>query len=197
MSISSIPPRERILEAALAHFARHGFRRASMVDLAREAGVSRPALYLHFGGKAQLLVAVAGKVKDDALAAAEAAWRGDLPLADNLAAAFLAKDLPLYRLLRTSPAGEELMAADSELTRAMAEALDEGLAAQLQARFSTCLADGSAALGPFLNAPAFGLFAARAAAGLKSEARDEADLIALATTLARVLAATCTPRAAP
>ncbi len=42
---------EQIAEAALRLFARYGYKRTSMDDIAREAGVARATLYLHFKGK--------------------------------------------------------------------------------------------------------------------------------------------------
>lgn len=47
-----------ILHAASHHFARHGFRGASLRDIARDAGVSLTLLNHHFGSKLQLLGAV-------------------------------------------------------------------------------------------------------------------------------------------
>jgi TetR/AcrR family transcriptional regulator, repressor for uid operon len=40
--------RERILDAAIAEFRRVGFERASISEIARMAGVSRPSIYAHF-----------------------------------------------------------------------------------------------------------------------------------------------------
>lgn len=47
-----------ILLAANQHFASHGFRGASLRDIARDAGVSLTLLNHHFGSKFQLLAAV-------------------------------------------------------------------------------------------------------------------------------------------
>ena len=47
-----------ILLAANHHFAHHGFRGASLRDIARDAGVSLTLLNHHFGSKLQLLAAV-------------------------------------------------------------------------------------------------------------------------------------------
>jgi len=47
-----------ILLAANHHFAHHGFRGASLRDIARDAGVSLTLLNHHFGSKFQLLSAV-------------------------------------------------------------------------------------------------------------------------------------------
>lgn len=50
--------REDIYAAALASFERHGVRRTLMEDVAREAGVSRPAIYYYFPDKDALVLEV-------------------------------------------------------------------------------------------------------------------------------------------
>src|ERR1700719_3513455 len=50
--------RQRIVEAARAHFLSHGFRSVTMDDLADELGISKKTLYAHFPGKIDLLEAV-------------------------------------------------------------------------------------------------------------------------------------------
>src|SRR6266568_9488945 len=52
------PNRQRIVDAARAHFFSHGFRRVTMDDLAAELGISKKTLYAHFPGKIDLLEAV-------------------------------------------------------------------------------------------------------------------------------------------
>jgi AcrR family transcriptional regulator len=42
---------EQIADAALRRFARYGFKRSSMDDIASEAGLAKATLYLHFKGK--------------------------------------------------------------------------------------------------------------------------------------------------
>jgi len=49
---------QRIVAAARAHFLQHGFRTVTMDDLAREMGMSKKTLYVHFRGKRELLQAV-------------------------------------------------------------------------------------------------------------------------------------------
>ena len=55
---NSGPGRQRIVEAARAHFLSHGFRSVTMDDLANELGISKKTLYAHFPGKFDLLEAV-------------------------------------------------------------------------------------------------------------------------------------------
>lgn len=49
-----LPNAERILEAAGACFARYGFQKTAMEDIAREAGLSRRSVYRHFPDKSAL-----------------------------------------------------------------------------------------------------------------------------------------------
>jgi AcrR family transcriptional regulator len=50
--------REELLDAALAVFARRGYGEAGVDEIAAEAGYSKGALYWHFAGKEQLLLAL-------------------------------------------------------------------------------------------------------------------------------------------
>ena len=50
--------RERIVRAALALFARHGFERTSIRMIAREAGISQGLMYNYYEGKEELLRAI-------------------------------------------------------------------------------------------------------------------------------------------
>ena len=66
-----------ILLAANQHFAHHGYRGASLRDIARDAGVSLTLLNHHFGSKFQLLGAVIDSYRADARPARDRAARGD------------------------------------------------------------------------------------------------------------------------
>jgi AcrR family transcriptional regulator len=51
--------RARLLSAAAAACIDHGFEGATVADIAARANVSAPAIYNHFGGRVELLVAAA------------------------------------------------------------------------------------------------------------------------------------------
>lgn len=53
--------RQRLIEAALVVFRRVGYEAARLEDIAEEAGVTRGALYHHFGGKPQIYEAMIAK----------------------------------------------------------------------------------------------------------------------------------------
>lgn len=92
------PTRQRIVDAARAHFFNHGFRSVTMDDLADELGISKKTLYAHFPGKFDLLDAV---------------------LADK----FADVESMLKRVTRTRPA--DFAATLSELLAGMQRELDE------------------------------------------------------------------------
>lgn len=194
MSNSSDHNRRRALEAAREVFARYGFQRAGMADIAREAGVSRPALYVWFENKAALFRALAEHLKDEALSGARAAWREDAGFAANLEATILAKDLTFFRLLHASPHGAELMAVDATVTATIAGALDTGFAAILTERAADLSDAGLVDLDAFGDAPAFGRTVALLASGVKHEVRDEATYLAGLRALCRLVAHATAPR---
>src|SRR3979411_687124 len=59
-----------VLETALAVFARHGFSKTSIEDIAIAAGISRQGIYLHFKNKDEIFSASIQKRLDDGLQAA-------------------------------------------------------------------------------------------------------------------------------
>jgi AcrR family transcriptional regulator len=93
---SGLGTRERLLVAAAASCVEHGFEGATVADIARRADVSAPAIYNHFGGKVELLVA-AGRAALARLGRPPAAGR---PSAAAVARTFLEPDFaPTRRLL--------------------------------------------------------------------------------------------------
>ena len=59
-----------VLETALTVFVRHGFRKTSIEDIAKAAGISRQGIYLHFKDKDEIFSASIQKALDDGLQAA-------------------------------------------------------------------------------------------------------------------------------
>src|SRR3974390_1975056 len=106
------PPRDRILDAAMRVFRRHGFRRSSIEQAAEEAGLTRQALYHHFESKEALFRAVLERLYANALAAEAAAARAAEErggsLADVLSAEIAARLGALFAALEGSPHLEEL-----------------------------------------------------------------------------------------
>jgi AcrR family transcriptional regulator len=81
--------RELVLAAALDTFARYGYRKTSMEDVAHAAAISRPGLYLLFGSKRELFSAAVTQALDRGLAAvAEVLADTTRPVRERLLDAF-------------------------------------------------------------------------------------------------------------
>jgi AcrR family transcriptional regulator len=105
-------PRDRILDAAMAVFRRHGFRRSSIEQAAEAAGLTRQALYHHFKSKEALFRAVIERLHESALAAEVAAVnareKAGGGLADILVAGVTARLRQFIASFDGSPHIEEL-----------------------------------------------------------------------------------------
>jgi AcrR family transcriptional regulator len=105
-------PRDRIIDAAVTVFRRHGFRRSSIEQAAEAAGLTRQALYHHFDSKEALFRAVIERLYQEALvaeiAAAEATEKAGGSLADILVAQITARLSHVIAALDGSPHVEEL-----------------------------------------------------------------------------------------
>jgi AcrR family transcriptional regulator len=88
VSSENIETRTRILDATVRMLEEHGGRGVRMGDIAKAAGISRQAVYLHFASRAELLVA-ATRYLDEVLDV-------DRRLAPSRAATSGAERLALY-----------------------------------------------------------------------------------------------------
>jgi AcrR family transcriptional regulator len=87
--VSGIDRRIHVLDAALLVFARYGYRKASMDDVAKAADISRPGLYFYFSSKPELFRATVEHALDDSVTAAQLALAdSDRPLRERLIEAF-------------------------------------------------------------------------------------------------------------
>lgn len=122
----SAPRRAAILMAAMEVFARYGFRRTSMEDIAGAAGLSRSALYLHYRNKPDIFRSLVqtymGSVRDGVRAALQPGRAPEAALADL----FAAKLGPELQALFDSPHGAELLDANHAIA---ADLVAEGEAA--------------------------------------------------------------------
>lgn len=111
--------RERILDVARSHFARAGYRGASLVEIARDLGVVKGALYYHVpGGKLALFNAVMEREERRMLAAMREAARGVDDPRQALRAAFDARMSVLRELKNLHGVRREIGEEISALTLA-------------------------------------------------------------------------------
>ena len=133
--LSSKERRQRILGAATTAFARKGYADASMDEIARTSGVTKPVLYDHFASKDALLLAVLEGVRGLLLAKGEEALRAPVSRERQVRAAVAA----FLTLAETSPdAIKVLLAAHhghpqaAAAARAIQAGAVEGIAALLK-----------------------------------------------------------------
>lgn len=117
--------RGRLLDAAHARFIASGYRKASIDEVARQAGVAKGTVYLYFATKAELLLAVVAREKLRSLARMEPVFAADLDARERLrrwvrGALMMVADSPL--LARLVAGDEDMQAALSELDPALVAA---------------------------------------------------------------------------
>jgi AcrR family transcriptional regulator len=179
--------REALLAAARQQFTRYGFRRTAMEDIAREAGVSRPALYLHFRNKEELFRSLAASLQESALADAETALKATGGIADRVRAALEAKVARMIEVVHDSPHGAELLDASSRLCGDLAAASEARLQRMLEDAFRAAARAGEIDLrGAGLSAGAAAELIRLAAYGQKVPGGDPADFRRRLARLVRV-----------
>lgn len=78
------PVRDAILEAAPRLLGRLGYRKSTMDDLAREAGVGRRSIYVHFTSKEEVFLASIDRVVENLMTELETIAASDAAPADRL-----------------------------------------------------------------------------------------------------------------
>jgi TetR/AcrR family transcriptional regulator len=106
----------QILDAAYRCFTRHGVRRTTMEDIAREAGMSRPAVYQYVSNKQDAFRRLAQRLFSQALAAARLAAATDAPVEQRLYLVLETKLELTLRLVHDSPHAAELLDESTRLT---------------------------------------------------------------------------------
>jgi len=186
------PRRLAILDAATRAFATYGYRKTSMDDIARGAGMSRPALYLHFRNKQDIYRALVDRYYDVAARAVSAALDGEGALPDRLAAAFAAQGGEVAEMMLTSPHGMELLDMGTATAADLVQAGEARLAAIYADWLKRMAAEGQAALtGP--SEEVAETFTA-ALKGIKSAVPDYPSYRARVAQLAALVGAGLTPR---
>jgi AcrR family transcriptional regulator len=88
-TVADTDRRAAVLESALVTFARFGYRKTSMEEVARAAHISRPGLYFLFSSKETLFRAAATRALERDIAAVERVLTdADRPLRERLLEAF-------------------------------------------------------------------------------------------------------------
>jgi len=142
-----------ILRAAFECFARYGLRRTSMADIAKLAGMSRPALYLHYAGKDDIFNALVRIHFERSEKAVERVLVRSGPAAEVLLDAFHAIDGDAMEAMLNSPHADEILSANTPFTQPAVEAAHARIRSHLAGWIRKGVADGRLTLSG-LNATA-------------------------------------------
>ena len=178
--------RAAILGAALQCFAQYGLKRTSMEDIAKSAGMSRAALYLHYKNKRDIYRSLAQGYFDGVAAGVAAALGRGGSIGTALSRAFAAHADETFELILNSPHGGEMLdVTDSEC----GDIIETG-EARLVALYASWLEGESTAgrvqLAAFGGAPELAATMLAALHGVKKSSRSYAELQAGAARLALI-----------
>lgn len=74
--------REKILETSVMLFNQHGYDRTSVAEITGQLGITKAAIYYHFGSKEEILLAAIRSASEEIDAAISGAMGKDLPVKD-------------------------------------------------------------------------------------------------------------------
>ncbi len=133
--------RDKILDTADELLARYGYRKMTIDDLARGAGIGKGTIYLHFPSKEEVALSTVDRIVDRVIAKHQEIAATDAPAAERLAAMLEARVLVRFDAVRHFPesVGELLANLRGQLLqrradhfrrekRVLKSVLDEGLA---------------------------------------------------------------------
>jgi AcrR family transcriptional regulator len=176
-----------ILRAAFECFARYGLRRTSMADIAASAGMSRPALYLHYAGKEDIFNALVRIHFERSEKAVERVLAEPGSASEVLLAAFHAIDGDAVEAMLNSPHADEILSANGPFSQAAVVEAHSRITGHIARWIDKGVTDGRFSLDG-LNATAAD-FAATVMAtkfGIKAFAKDFADYRAAQARVAAI-----------
>ena len=101
-----------VIKAAYGVFFRYGYAKTTMVDLAKAAGLSRPALYLVFPGKDEIFQAVVEWMTEGLLVSIRESLRDDWGLEKKLMHALELSVAQPYDAVRANSDAVDLLSLD-------------------------------------------------------------------------------------
>lgn len=174
------PKDAAILQAAFEAFARYGLRRTSMADIAKGAGMSRPALYLHYAGKEDIFNALVRIHFERSEKAVAKVLARPGAAAETLLAVFHAIDGDAVEVMLNSPHADEILSSDSPFSQPAVQEAHARITGHIAGWIEKGVADGRlslAGLGATADQAARVVMATKF--GIKTFAADFADYRAM------------------
>lgn len=142
MNMSASPSTvDLLLDGAMQQFARHGFAKTSMADIAKASGISRTSLYNHFATKEDVFKALSGRINARVYEAVVAAMSAPGPWDQRLLQIINARVSWVYELLHASEYGRELINEKNRICGGDVLASNDRFAAVISNLLATNLRD--------------------------------------------------------
>ena len=109
--------RRRLLDAATEQFVAHGYRKTSIDEIARRAGIGKGSVYLHFATKSDMMLAALAREKLDAMELMRSAFRADLSPRERLRECVRA----MLMMAAGSPLISRVVEGDADLAAILAD----------------------------------------------------------------------------
>lgn len=136
-----------IVKAAFEVFITYGFRKTSMDDIAKAAGMSRPALYQSFKNKTDIFRALVSHFCEISLQKASAELSAPGEFRTRLTRAIEVSVIEMNSMVEATPHGMELMSVNDEIAHDLEEVWNQKFTALLADTFSRAEKDGEINLG--------------------------------------------------
>lgn len=133
---------DRVLAASLMCFKQYGFKRTSMLDIAKAADMSRPALYILFKNKTDIFRSVSERFQNFTLGNVETALAEHTNIQSRLTIAILARIAPFYALAHDSLHGPELFDLTKSTAADINTTANEKFFSMLHTALDTSIANG-------------------------------------------------------
>jgi len=114
----------RVIQAAKTVFLRYGFRRVTMQDVADEAAISRPALYLIYPNKEEIFKAAARQIAGESIAAIREGLSRFPTIEGKLNFAFDVWTVRTYELMLNAPDAKDVIDCTHGFARQTIEEID-------------------------------------------------------------------------
>ena len=186
--------RTTIVTAALDVFINYGFKKTSMDDIARAAGMSRPALYQTFRNKTEIFRALSLSMMDTTAKQARNAFKGKKPFKERMFDALDLSILSLHRKIDETAHGAELMGVNEEIAGDIEERWCDSMIEVFTEAISAAEASGEISLSNLgVDAKTVGSIVMQAMEGMKASClrgnEIEPDVRKLITFVANALTA--------
>lgn len=110
----------KMLDAAVATFARYGVKRTTMGDVATEAGISRQTLYSSFPNKDELLAAAILHLSEGIMSQVYAEWETVTNFDEQLDIYFKRAVIAVFEMIKTSPVVDGIAGQSTEFRKDVA-----------------------------------------------------------------------------